>query len=579
VTGVSIDPASATIIGYKTKQLTAIISPVIAANPSITWASGNPLVASVFSSGLVIANNVGDSTIAVTTQDGGYTGTCQITVSPVALTGISISPASATLNVGGTQQLTAIMTPANATNKVVSYSSSNTSVATVSSYGVVTAVGAGTAVITSVTQDGSKTATCNVSVATPVAGVTAFKAVDFLNSIGVCTHIAQGEDSATQVASALAYTGIRNIRDDFSTTRVQDWINIYNQTGARISLLAKNGDVATTLSVAGQLASAGALLAIEGPNEPNNWPVTYEGQKSGYTTTFMPVARFQRDLYAAVKTDANLNGIPVFNSSEAGGSEPDNVGLQFNTILGSSGTLMPAGTQYADYANCHNYVSRRGSITDNVSWDNFSPTLNASYVDGMYAEYGVTWHMGYQGYTLNELPTVPRVCTETGWVTSGTGSITQEQQGRLFLTLYPSAFKQGWKHTFVYMLRDSVTQGYWGFVDTSYNPKTSGVYMHNLTTILADNGSINPGSLNYSIPNQPSNVHELLLQKSNGKFALLVWSEKASDSANVTVDLGSTYETVNVYDPATGTAATQTLSNTSSVSLTLSGYDLRIIEL
>lgn len=578
VTGVTIDAASATITGYKTKQLTAILSPVLATIPNVTWTSSSSLIASVFSSGLVIANNIGNSTITVTTQDGGYTSTSQITVSPVALTGISISPVSATMNVGDTQQLTPVMTPSNATNKVVSYSSSNTAVTTVSDYGVVTAVGEGNAVITAATHDGSKTAACNVTVAAPATGIPALRAVDFLNSIGVCTHISQGEDSATQVASALAYTGIRNIRDDFSATKVQDFISIYNQTGAKINLLGKNGDVPTTLSVAGQLAAAGALLAIEGPNEPNNWPVTYEGQKSGYTTTFMPVARFQRDLYAAVKTDANLTGIPVFNSSEAGGSEPDNVGLQFNTILGSS-TLMPAGTQYADYANCHNYVSRRGSITDNVSWDNFSPTLNAGYVDGMYAEYGITWHMGYQGYTVSELPTVPRVCTETGWVTSGTGSITQEQQGRLFLTLYPAAFKQGWKHTFVYMLRDSTAQGYWGFVDTSYTPKTSGVYMHNLTSILADTGSINPGRLNYSIQNQPSNVHELLLQKSNGKFALLVWSEKASGSVNLTVDLGSSYGAVNVYDPTAGTAAIQTLSNASSVPVTLTGYDLRIIEL
>jgi len=43
--------------------------------------------------------------------------------------------------------------------------------------------------------------------------------------------------------------------------------------------------------------AAGALVAVEGPNEPNNFPVTYQNQTSSYSTTFAPVANFQRDLY------------------------------------------------------------------------------------------------------------------------------------------------------------------------------------------------------------------------------------------------------------------------------------------
>src|ERR1700739_4781763 len=88
----------------------------------------------------------------------------------------------------------------------------------------------------------------------------------------------------------------------------------------------------------GAVAAAGALLAAEGPNEPNNFPVTYGGNTSGYKSTFMPVALFQRDLYRTVKSDAKLQGIPIFQSSESGGSEPDNVGLQFLSIPAGAGT-------------------------------------------------------------------------------------------------------------------------------------------------------------------------------------------------------------------------------------------------
>src|SRR5262249_16045904 len=135
-------------------------------------------------------------------------------------------------------------------------------------------------------------------------------------------------------------------------------------------------------------------------------------------------------------------------------------------------------------------------------------------------------------YSDTELLTLPRVSTETGWVTSGTGSITQEQQGRLFLNLYLSAFARGWSYTFIYMLRDDPVQGYWGLFDVNYAPKLSGTYLHNLTAILTDTGASAPGRLAYSIPNEPTTVHDLLLQKSSVAFELAVWNERPSGGSN-----------------------------------------------
>ena len=82
---------------------------------------------------------------------------------PVAVTGVSLDEASLDLEVGGSAKLTATVVPADATDKVVTWSSSDEDVATVEN-GVVTAVSAGTATITVTTRDGSKTATCNVTV-------------------------------------------------------------------------------------------------------------------------------------------------------------------------------------------------------------------------------------------------------------------------------------------------------------------------------------------------------------------------------------------------------------------------------
>ena len=387
----------------------------------------------------------------------------------------------------------------------------------------------------------------------------AVRATDFLNSLGACTHIGQGVDDATRSAACLKYAGIRNLRDDGIAAHIPDWITIYRRTGVRTCLLT-NHNIVETIAMDDQLRAAGALLAVEGPNEPNNWPVTYQGQTSGFKTTALPIARFQADLYKAVKADPHLKGIPVFHSSVAGGSENDNVGLQFLTIPAGAGTLMPDGTTFADYANAHNYVSGYTSkLVDNGAWNAASPTLHTQWA-GLYGEYGHTWHGGFSGDTNDQLVTLPRVTTETGWPTRGEGSITEEQQGRVFLNLYLDQYKEGWKYTFIYMLHDDPKQGYYGLFHVDYTPKASGTYLHNLTTILADRGTLpRPGSLNYQVVDPPATVHDMLLQKSDGTFALAVWDEQVSGTSQVTVRLGRAFPSVRVYDPTLGTNPTQTL--------------------
>jgi hypothetical protein len=422
--------------------------------------------------------------------------------------------------------------------------------------------------------------------AAQAAGTTAAKAGDFLNSIGVCTHITQGKDDPTRVAECLAYAGIHAIRDDGSRNpkTLDSYISVHKASGAKVVLLPINGNIVASLQEYETLAAAGALLAAEGPNEPNNWHVSYQGATSSKETS-MPVALFQRDLYAAVKTDPKLAGIMVFHSSEAGGSQPDNCGLQFLTIPSGAGTLMPDGTKYADYANTHNYVcghGLKGLTEDNIAWKAEDPTLKGEW-DGLYVEYGHTWwSKGFDGYTKVQLETLPRVTTETGWSTRAGGgghssAISEEEQGKLFLNLYLDAFKRGWSYTFIYMLHDHPGDGYRGLVHTNYSPKPSATFLHNLTTILADKpASFTPGEVNYTIPNQPATVHDLLLQKSNGTFELVVWGEQVKGTNNVVVNLGSVCANVNLYDPTAGTTAIQTVSSLASVPVTLSDHPLII---
>src|SRR5262245_50754906 len=101
-------------------------------------------------------------------------------------------------------------------------------------------------------------------------GVESVPARDFLESIGVCTHIGQGVDDPSKSAAALSHAGVRNIRDDGSPRHVDDWISVHQKSGVKVVLTWSGPDdraIAGLLDMSRKLSAAGALLALEGPNE------------------------------------------------------------------------------------------------------------------------------------------------------------------------------------------------------------------------------------------------------------------------------------------------------------------------
>ena len=410
----------------------------------------------------------------------------------------------------------------------------------------------------------------------------ALRAADFLNSIGVNSAIDRRGESLEKTIACTKYLGIRWFRSGIEDCRdVQVFIRLHHQTGARFSWSPGSGgsDIPRLLETARQLAAADALLAFEGPNEPNNWGVTYEGEKGGgKAPSWMAVAKLQSALYQAVKNDPLLRNYPVWSISE-GGAEKDNVGLQFLTIPPGADTLLPAGTKYADFANVHNYIYHPSSpdVEDNKTWKaaDYGPDCK---VDGLYCEYGRTWAKHYIGYTPDELSTLPRVTTETGAQISGT--ITEEVHALNLLSMYLDQFKRGWSYTAVYLLRDRVDEAgnqKYGFYAPDYAPRKAAVYLHNLTTILADSDSrATPDALDYSVQPEPATVHDMLLQKNNGTFDLLVWDEQVKGTNQVVVRLGKTWKSVVVYDPTLGTSPVEEHTNVRTLPLTLSDHPLII---
>ena len=165
VTGITLNPTSISLNEGQSVTLTATVSPSDATNKVVLWSTDNPSAATV-SDGKVSALKAGNATITAKSDDGGFTATCLVTVTvPVVLvSGITIEPTSLSLYAGTTAALTVTVTPDNASNKTLVWTSSKNGVATVSD-GTISAVSQGETTITATAVDGSGVkAQCSVTV-------------------------------------------------------------------------------------------------------------------------------------------------------------------------------------------------------------------------------------------------------------------------------------------------------------------------------------------------------------------------------------------------------------------------------
>ena len=408
-------------------------------------------------------------------------------------------------------------------------------------------------------------------------GVQAVPANDFLSSIGVNSSIDTRGESLEKTLECMQYLGARWIRSGYGAKGFDSFDYLIDNGGIKFSMSIGTGTSGfeAPIAAAKHLKSRDALIAMEGANEPNNWTITYNGKEGGGKLSWMPVAECHRDFYAAIKSVPELADVDVWSITEPG-AQTDNVGLQFLAIPENAGCLLPAGTTFADVVNVHNYFIHPNwpAPQDNQTWNASDPS-SACRADGLYGNNGLTWLNKFQGYPEEECKTVRKVTTETG-ATIG-GVVTEEMQARMYMSCYLAQFARGWEYTAMYILRDRSDEAgnqTFGFYTTDYRPRQAAHYLHNLTTILADDTSIaRPGKVDFSIPEQPETVHTLLLQKNDRTFELVVWGEKYAGGADdITVSLGRKYRSVKVYDPTKGTEPVQTLTGVSEVSLTMTTH-------
>jgi uncharacterized protein YjdB len=135
-TGIAVTPKTLNMDKGATYPLAATVTPA-GANPAITWSSSSTAIATVDAAGIITATGAGKATITAKTING-LSATCTVTVT-VPVESIEVDPSECTLAFKGTKSLKATVYPTDATNKTITWSSSNTAIATVSTSGAVTA--------------------------------------------------------------------------------------------------------------------------------------------------------------------------------------------------------------------------------------------------------------------------------------------------------------------------------------------------------------------------------------------------------------------------------------------------------
>ena len=243
VTGVALDTTAIALLPEEAYTLTATVNPEGATDDYITWSTSNEAIATV-ENGVVTAVAVGTATITVTTIEGGFTATCEVTVNPRPVTSVTLDKTEATLEVKETVSLVATVAPANATNKDVIWTSDNDAIATVAN-GVVTAVAEGTATITVTTVDGALTATCVVTVKPiSVKGIA-------LNKTTLTLRAAQTETLVATIAPAdAANQNVAWSTSDAAVATVENGVVTAVAVGtATITVTTEDGNFTATCAV------------------------------------------------------------------------------------------------------------------------------------------------------------------------------------------------------------------------------------------------------------------------------------------------------------------------------------------
>ena len=367
----------------------------------------------------------------------------------------------------------------------------------------------------------------------------------FLASIGINIHMQQGwqyDDTGATLAT-LRDLGVTQVRDAF-TGLGHPGLEAAARQGFAFDFVINGGWGMGAIPAleAWEKRYPGSILAIEGPNEVNNWPVTYGGAGG-----ISAAQAFQADLYEAVHASPVLSHIPVLAL-----------------------TSWPVFRNKSDIGNIHAYARSGGFATPDIR--------NA-----------------FRDETTINLPRKPVWMTEAGYHThlgqDPDEGVSEEVQAAMTTALLASAFESGVAKTFLYQLADQYTdpndeQSHFGLVDRSWRHKPAFAAVKNLKTVLSGgDGPATGAPSRFRLDGMPAQGHCLVLSGARGATLLVLWNEApiwdrqgdrmiTGPAADVTLVLEGTAPRVDVYDPSRGAAAVDTVSGRERIPIGLGNHPL-----
>jgi uncharacterized protein YjdB len=249
LTSVAVNPSTASVGVGDTTRLSAAILPANATNQKVVWSSSNTSVVSVDGTGFVRGVSPGTATITVTTNESQKTASSTVTAANIAVSGVTVT-STASVGVNNSTTLVAAVQPANATNKTLTWSTSDAGIVSVSQSGVLTGLSPGTATVMVTTQDGAKTAGSVVTVSNVlITSVTLSKSAA---TVGV--------GDTTSIKATIAPLNASNKTVVWSSSNPS--VATVNATGIVTAVAVGNATINATAQDAGGVSSGSAVTVV-----------------------------------------------------------------------------------------------------------------------------------------------------------------------------------------------------------------------------------------------------------------------------------------------------------------------------
>jgi len=325
------------------------------------------------------------------------------------------------------------------------------------------------------------------------APVPARSADSFVDSIGVNTHTYYSNTKYYQdfgtITQRLKELGVRHVRENLVPNRSDQYkmLNALAAQGIKSTLILgdpREGSQGLSKLVSIAAGMPGSIDALEGPNE---WDLTAWG-----TNWMSTLAPYQAELWQKVKATPSLAGIPVIGPS-----------------LGNTDSVASDLSGYLEYGNLHSYPNAEPpewNLSNHLKW---ATRMSASK---------------------------PVMSTETGYhnalaYSGGHRPISEAAEAVYLPRLFLEYYRRGIVRTFSYELLDEFpdsgkheAESNFGLLRNDLSPKPAYTALQNLISICSDKGtSFTPGKLDYTLSGDQSELRQLLLQKSDGSYYLVLW--------------------------------------------------------